>query len=251
MGQVSVVLPDPIESPAAAPVAPAEADDLLSQMAGEQIDRMLAEADVQRNPPEAGSGPSGGPTTVSTSGGSSTFQGSVPIGADEPSGASADAAASAASPAPSETSDGNSAEASSSSQTAQLSDQLDELFATMSEDHSAGTAETAEQDAGSASSAAERAALNGSASTAPPTEKPAGGESPAEAPVESDESAANTDAIDAADAAVPIYLRVLQWLNAPMATCPQRVREAIGKIAILTLVNAMAVIFYILIFRRH
>src|SRR5690242_8797016 len=45
MGQATVDLPDPGEMPAA-PMS--SADDLLSQMAGEEIDRLLAEADVEK-----------------------------------------------------------------------------------------------------------------------------------------------------------------------------------------------------------
>src|SRR3954469_4113502 len=48
MGQ-AVDLPDPLEPPAAS-AAPdlSSADDLLSQLAGEEIDRLLAEAEVEK-----------------------------------------------------------------------------------------------------------------------------------------------------------------------------------------------------------
>jgi hypothetical protein len=44
------------------------------------------------------------------------------------------------------------------------------------------------------------------------------------------------------------YLLPLEWLDAPLAHFPQTVREAIGKIAIVTLVNALAILLYVLIF---
>src|SRR2546423_6074349 len=48
MGQ-AVDLPDPSEIPAAPATS---ADDLLSQLAGEEIDRLLAEAEVEKGKPE-------------------------------------------------------------------------------------------------------------------------------------------------------------------------------------------------------
>ncbi len=50
---------------------------------------------------------------------------------------------------------------------------------------------------------------------------------------------------------LPLIFRPLEWLSAPLDACPDVVREAIGKIAIVTLVNAFAVMAYVLIFRRH
>src|SRR3954464_1012368 len=47
MGQATVDLPDPSEMPAA-PMS--SADDLLSQMAGDEIDRLLAEAEGEKAP---------------------------------------------------------------------------------------------------------------------------------------------------------------------------------------------------------
>jgi hypothetical protein len=50
---------------------------------------------------------------------------------------------------------------------------------------------------------------------------------------------------------LPIYLRPLEWINAPLEYCPEWVREAFGKVALLTLFNSLAVLLYVLIFRRH
>jgi hypothetical protein len=48
MGQAVVDLPDPMEKPPAG----ASADDLLSQLAGDEIDRLLGESDVKTDPTE-------------------------------------------------------------------------------------------------------------------------------------------------------------------------------------------------------
>ncbi len=46
-------------------------------------------------------------------------------------------------------------------------------------------------------------------------------------------------------------LRPLSLVNAPLDPYPDRVREAVGKVAVVTLVNAIAVLAYVVVFRRH
>jgi hypothetical protein len=48
-----------------------------------------------------------------------------------------------------------------------------------------------------------------------------------------------------------MYLKPLVWLNAPLLMLPEPIRDAIGKIALLTLFNAVALLGYVLMFRRH
>jgi hypothetical protein len=50
---------------------------------------------------------------------------------------------------------------------------------------------------------------------------------------------------------LPLYLRPLEWLSAPLEACPETLREVIGKVAIVTLVNALAVLAYVLLLRKH
>jgi hypothetical protein len=50
---------------------------------------------------------------------------------------------------------------------------------------------------------------------------------------------------------LPLYLRPLEWLSAPLDACPENVRDVIGKVAILTTVNAVSVLIYVFLFRRH
>lgn len=69
------------------------------------------------------------------------------------------------------------------------------------------------------------------------------------------EHAADLDdqaAVDAENVAdrVPLIVRLLEWLNAPLSGLPDSVREALGKVALVTTFNSLAVLLYVLIFRR-
>lgn len=46
------------------------------------------------------------------------------------------------------------------------------------------------------------------------------------------------------------WLAPLLWLNAPLRAAPQSLRESVGKIALLALLNAVAVLVYVLVIRR-
>src|SRR5947209_13799274 len=63
MGKAAIDLPDPLE--AIAPGAPSSVDDLLAQMAGEEIDRLLSESDEphEKSPRPARAAP-GAPAPV-------------------------------------------------------------------------------------------------------------------------------------------------------------------------------------------
>ncbi len=50
---------------------------------------------------------------------------------------------------------------------------------------------------------------------------------------------------------VPWPLRPLVWLNAPLNLLPDPLRNATGKVALITLFNALGVLAYVLIFRNH
>jgi hypothetical protein len=47
-----------------------------------------------------------------------------------------------------------------------------------------------------------------------------------------------------------ILLRPLELMNRPLAACSDGVREALGKVAIMTLINALAILVYVLFLRR-
>jgi hypothetical protein len=59
------------------------------------------------------------------------------------------------------------------------------------------------------------------------------------------------DDLPEANRPTPLLVRVLELFNSPLSACPESVREAMGKVAVITLVNALAVLAYVLIFRRR
>jgi hypothetical protein len=46
-------------------------------------------------------------------------------------------------------------------------------------------------------------------------------------------------------------VRILEWVNSPLAGLSDEIREALGKVALVTTLNAVAVLTYVLVFRRH
>src|SRR5438094_533808 len=145
MGQVAKDLPAAPDVPgeSAAPVA----DDLLAQLAGEDIDRMLAEADVETTP-------------------------------------------------------------------------------------------------GATAAPVDSAALNSAAS------EPAADSTSGEKSTLNDEGAKAGVVAAEDDDSLPFYLRFLEFVNSPLDAFPDSVREIIGKIALVTLINSIAVIGYVLLFRK-
>jgi hypothetical protein len=56
--------------------------------------------------------------------------------------------------------------------------------------------------------------------------------------------------VDADDAPLPLLLRPLEWMNAPLAGAGESMRDLVGKAAIVTFVNAAAVLAYVMLFRK-
>jgi hypothetical protein len=250
MGQAAVDLPDPLEPPAvndeahasptatAAPPPPspmAGADDLLAQLAGEEIDRLLAEADsdARREPTAPGS------TSASP-----TARADEAARVSEALDAAAPTPATVAAAAPEAPSEG-----------VRMSDVLNAAAATATPAVDPAPAlgsslDTAEQELASLAS--------GQAAPAPVAT------TIAELHTTADESAALLDdsavSVNLAQVArevgddgnAPALVRMLEWVNAPFASLPDGARDTIGKIAILTLFNSVAVLAYVLLFRsRH
>ncbi|HTW94530.1 MAG TPA: hypothetical protein VMD30_07045 [Tepidisphaeraceae bacterium] len=192
-------LPDPTES-AGETAALGNTDEMLSKLAGEEIDKLLAEAEVER-----------------------------PAEAPAASAKSAESAAAVDS---------------------QLSTQIDQL---LSERKPPGAA----------------AALDAPAAPPLPPANPAEEsrlkklaeelevDKPASPPVEekvSDEKADDDGeeaTFDLVDDHESIWLRMLEWVNKPLDDAPEWVRPVLGKLAILTLLNSLVVIGYVVIFRKH
>lgn len=236
MGMAALDLPDPLEAPPEGPKG--STDDLLAQLAGDEIDRLLAEADAgpavsQALPPIA-------PTTAAA-------QDALPerVAAPAPSG-SAPPESPAPPPKPSEARE-------------EISAELDALFsqAVTSEAPAADASAPVTNNAnGSPSGAVTDAAMKAEAEAELDAATIAAerdglktpvGASPLHATHSKAAAALN---VEDENAPLPLYLRPLEWLNAPLALFPESVRDLIGKAAIVTLLNAAAILAYVLVVRR-
>ncbi len=228
MGQATVDLPDPLDTPA--PTTSAGTDDLLSQLAGEEIDRLLADADS-------------GAAAASESAETATVAAAsiAPPASSQDNDAPPDSSATAVSPRPAQKdSDPELAAALDN-----LLDGLDEKLAATPVTEGAAAAESPTFNAPDELPV-----------SAPPADElgtsssEREGLTPQEARAHADGMTDDIAAIDADDS-LPPYLKPLEWLSAPLANASESMRDAIGKIAILTLVNAFAILIYVLFIRRH
>lgn len=200
MGTATVDLPDPLNPPLPAESGVASTDDLLAQMAGEEIDRLLAEQEGEHLAAPAAPVRVPAPSSVPSPAGPAKPADKEQLH-DYLGGLSSDsnpgpvAVATLAEPVKSPS--------AAAKTTAELLDEelaADEARAALSSKHFRESAE------------------------------PGG---------------------SAAGAVVPVSLRVLAWISSPLEACPDHVREAIGKVAIVTVVNAVAILAYALFFRAH
>jgi hypothetical protein len=53
------------------------------------------------------------------------------------------------------------------------------------------------------------------------------------------------------DRPLPIFLKPLEWISAPLDACHPAIRSMVGKAGLLTLVNAIVVLAYLFFTRRH
>jgi hypothetical protein len=228
MGQAAIDLPDPMS---AAPVSSANTDDLLAQLAGEEIERLLADADDTDRAAPVDQPPSPGPRATSTS-----------TSAPKPAAAVSAAPVSSLLEAP--------PTAPAARPDPEL--ELNALFAQLQEPE--------------ASSPAPPGPAPAPASTPPADEAPSAAEALAQEMLEdaavspggrtslSDEGstrAAVSHAQGEDAAAAPLLLRVLGLISSPLDSYSDHVRDLIGKVAIVTTVNAAAVLAYVLFIRGH
>lgn len=241
MGQATVDLPDPTEAPTADTAA--SADDLLAQLAGDEIDRLLAEADAAPlAPPPPRTDPPADPPVDPPPQATAPIADPAPITppadpipadelatdqpaahqrtADEPvheqpvAQEPATAQPSDASVAgPSIPADAQTDIPTPPSAADALRDELDEL-------EQARTAPQAEQDASAGASLPD---VLDEVLTASP------------APAET----------------VPLILKPLEWLNRPFASISTQTRIRLGKIGLITFINALAILAYVLFFRQN
>ena len=271
MGQALDDLPDPTNQAASA-AAPG-ADDLLAQMAGEEIDRLLADesltAESIADSPSSPAATTRAQPAVATP----SAPGSEP---DPDTAMQLDALfaelvavepvvpASVPRPAP------RPAEASRPAieqVDTVLSQQLDDLFAQLQSEEAAAAPPVPVSPAPVSQPAPQPAvvAMPTVAAEQPPAEMPvdpADQTSALERQVLSAEllntadettSAASPDAPTPADEPqeprVPLYLRLLELVNAPLANASETIRDFIGKAAIMNIVLALLILMYVLFVR--
>lgn len=231
MGQATADLPNSTEAPAE---PTGNADELLSQLAGEEIDRLLAEADAHPSAEaEAVVAPAVNASTTTTE----------PLPPADPSDPTIREMAAPVTPDEldkelAETSAARAANADPfDAQVNQLFNELKEpeekppapaaadvppVKPLVAQDVSASAAIAAELE----ESALERAALQRSAAT---------GATPAKPHVEVKPS---------------ILVRLLEIINLPVNAIPDSVRDTLGRVAILTSMNSLGVLLYMILFRK-
>jgi hypothetical protein len=264
MGQATVDLPDPLESPSAGKAA--GADDLLAQMAGEEIDRLLAEAEADSIPveePRAAevSEPLASSAPATSTGSSESTLAATETLADELDSllttlvTAREPGSAPAAPAPPAAVERRDVPTSESESGVSSTESAGLLSGTVQETQAAAgrtVVETAPLSEApppvlEETSAAERQAL----AAAPGADSVTAQQIDKAVAAAADAVVAESEPQASADASLPLLLRPLEWLNAPFDACPDFLRELVGKAAILTVVNAGAVIFYVHFIRRH
>jgi len=264
MGQAVVDLPDPLEKQ---PAGASSADDLLAQLAGDEIDRMLTEANVEpaaaaEDEPvahrEAIATPADDSLNKAADSTTAAAVDDLLAGLDEPK---AETATEQAVAAPAEKFDPSDIDQLLDSAIAPTADAVaGEPAAKVDIDQTLAAEADAKlaphTAAVQAEAAAEIAHAEAAAIAAPSTLVPAvRAEEPLPDEAAEREGLLATVAGEATDddlsAPLPIWLRPLEWISDPLDAFSDDARSFLGKAAILTLVNSAAVIAYVLMFRRH
>ena len=267
MPRTAVNLPDPM--PNSGHGVMNNADDLLSQMAGEELDRLLSEA--ESHPAEASgfelpgeSAPDAGEASLNELFDELDEKELPTLAEDETpapvappfSKAPIGEAAKAPAPAPAPVVKPAAPKVVDAPPSA-----ADDLAAEMEADERAhaealrrmkqgGQVEEAPQQASFASkvdapAAGEAPGVVAVAASAVPVEQPV--------TIDPDLAALGEDEPPyvASEPSTPFLVRLLEWMNAPLAGVSAGMREVMGKIAIITTLNAIGVFVYVLFFRRH
>ncbi len=194
MGQANAVdLPDPLEPGASDAAGRANADDLLAQLAGEEVDRLLAEAEIDDGVRAAKAGASDLESQIAAP---TNFEPDLALEAELRKAAENE-----------------------------IDDELSPKTAAEPASHAQAVADELEADE----------AIHRRIATI----------------ADFSQIAQAEDDSEETSKPLPIYLRWLEWINFPVAMLPNSVQDLMGKIAILTLLNAVAVLIYVLIFRKH
>jgi hypothetical protein len=263
MGKGPIDLPDPLNQPH---LDEESADELLAQMAGAEIDRLLRENDLERvpavlvHPPRESPPPRDEPREPAEAAPDAEPP-DPPLtiaDIDEQTARAAEAVIEHYGGVPGEVAQATS-DAAATADTAQAIDaelarQLDDVFAQIKNPETALPPVPASQ----AASLAQQVQANPQADKAADLLEQIGA---LEKQILSTEILQTTQQLLAEpimkcpplpeDGAptLPIYLRPLEWINLPLSWCTDEARDAVGKVAIVTLVNALAILLYVLLFR--
>ena len=276
MGKAQIDLPDPLEQPH---LDEESADELLAQLAGEEIDRLLRENDIERipavlvNPPDetalrqpkpfAPRTPAPPPPPAPARPAAPANDPPLTLAdIDEQGAKAAEAVIQQHGATPGEvtqaTADAAVAATTAHEIDAELARQLDDVFAQIKNPETALPPVPANQ----ASSLTQQALI------ADPRRQPDKSVDLLEQLGDLEKQILNTEILqktqqllaepvlkpersDDTDGPpkLPLYLRPLEWISLPLSYCGDGVRDTLGKIAVVTLVNALAILLYILIFR--
>lgn len=268
-------LPDPLNELSPTADGAVGTDDLLSQLAGDEIDRLLAEADIELPPVTERRGadvPDADALDTALAEAAAEDAASVALAALDEVKVHADAIENDLRP-PTPNDESTAATTETAAAPSEVSGELDALFkeinandGTLPRAPEVVTAEAASPEATTAgaslddsdltTSRAERAGLDldafvagatPTADSSEPMHRASGNEGAIDTHTD---SRIDFNALHAVPA-IPIWLRPLEWLSAPMADASDASRDLVGKAAIVTFVNATAVIVYVMFFRQN
>jgi len=234
------------ELPEAPPAPQKDADELISQMAGKEVDRLLADAEIEREDTPGTGAQSEGARAISSPAGPLAADAAKTAGDEEALlSQQIEALISAEKGKPAQTTPESTAATAVEADAVQNGNES----AAPSAANAAITPspEPIEPAAQVKAKAAEAEQTNVTPDAAPKLADAApASESPVESisidPLESEREGAR---------GVPIFLLPLDWLNRPFAFVTDAARDAMGKIAVLTSLNAAALFVYIIWFRHR
>ena len=243
MGQATVDLPDPLDLPPVDPIsatpisaaALASADDLLSQLAGDDIDRLLAEAESADPPPAAL--PETADSSISPAAAEhaelirTAEQTAVEVADVDVEAATAVAVSEITAP-------------ETIAPAIDVPIAADHAFALQAMIEPAASAVESEGSEKPVESVAPIAEVESA-----PVEAPLAPETPAFDEAASEERHALVEGPSPVAKPPSILVRILQLMNSPLAWLPDPLRDALGKAGLLTMFNAIAVLGYVLLFR--
>lgn len=242
MASPAVDLPDPLQ---ASPAEAAQnADDLLAQLAGDEIDRLLAEADVEAKPNGRRETPAAVPEAESLA---------PPPAVTEVVEEAAPALPASEPPPPA---DPQTVEETAAVLPPEALEPVADSLPAAEASPTVGPTAGPTADPGRAEwLAAELDADAGHNPLAAPAEEAPSADGAATEPAAAQPASLPEilDEVLATPAEEPrpsVLLRPLYWLNRPFASLSDETRSLIGKIAILTLLNALAILAYVLYLRR-